>query len=473
MLLFFNCTHRYTNPDVSQVKSDSVRQIFILYTNDEHGWMEPTENTGGAAGLMGLWKLNEGYSEEGPYLILSGGDNWSGPAISTWFQGVSMVDVMNGMGYDAAAIGNHEFDYKIENLRKNISRTNFPYLSANIRHKETGEWADFATPYVILEVNDIHVGITGLTTTTTPYSTFPDNVADYDFIPYESALQEVIPRMKHDGAELLIVLGHICGFEMRKLAAVASNLGVILLTGGHCHEKVNDRIHNVTIIEAGSYLRHYAKVKILFDIEADTLVMIESAIVDNSVSELDPNVEDIVYHWKTKTDAELSQPIGYVNDEIGRHSSAMHNMITDSWLISFPESDVSLTNRGGIRQSIPKGEISLATMVGVLPFENSILELNLTGTQLIDCIDNLVMGGMTMVGGHRLSNGSPIHPDSIYTVLTIDYLYARSTTHFRDYDPEPYDTSVHYRQPVIDWIKSLNTSKENPLDKYLDPVRRN
>lgn len=89
-LLFFNCTNNYYNPDVSQVKSDSVKRIIILYTNDEHGWMEPTENTGGAAGLMGLWKQNEDYSEEGPYLILSGGDNWSGPAISTWFEGESI-----------------------------------------------------------------------------------------------------------------------------------------------------------------------------------------------------------------------------------------------------------------------------------------------------------------------------------------------------------------------------------------------
>ena len=332
--------------------------------------------------------------------------------------------------------------------------------------------ADFATPYVILEVNDIRVGITGLTTTTTPYSTFPDNVADYDFIPYDTALREVIPKMKHEGAELLIVLGHICEFEMRELAAIASNLGVILLTGGHCHEVVNDRVKNVTIIEAGSYLQNYAKVEILYDVEADTLLMIESGIVDNLVSTSDSNVEDIVSQWKIKTDVELSQVIGYVNDEIDQHSSAMSNMITDSWLISFPESDVSFTNRGGIRQSIPAGEISLATMVGVLPFGNSILELELSGTQLIDCIDDLVIGGMTTIGGYRLSDGSPIHPDSIYCVLTTDYLYARSTTHFRDYDPEPYDTSVHYRQPVIDWIKSLSTSKANPLDNYLDSIPR-
>lgn len=61
------------------------RQITILYTNYEHGWMKATSTTGGAAGLMGLWRQQEGYKEDEPYLILSGGDMWIGPVISTWF----------------------------------------------------------------------------------------------------------------------------------------------------------------------------------------------------------------------------------------------------------------------------------------------------------------------------------------------------------------------------------------------------
>ena len=92
--------------------------IVILYTNDEHGWMEANDKSDGAAGMFGLWKDKEGYNEDGNYLILSGGDMWTGPALSTWFEGESMVDVMNAMHYDAATVGNHEFDFKIEGLRK-------------------------------------------------------------------------------------------------------------------------------------------------------------------------------------------------------------------------------------------------------------------------------------------------------------------------------------------------------------------
>ena len=128
----------------------------------------------------------------------------------------------------------------------------------------------------------------------------------------------------------------------------------------------------------------------------------------------------------------------------------MHNMITDSWLITLPSADVSLTNTGGIRQSIPSGEITLATIVGFLPFENTIVQLELTGQHLVDGIDDLVMGGMTTINGYRLSDGTSIQMNTTYNVLTTDYLYARPDYSFQYNDPDPYQTAIHYRQPVID-----------------------
>ena len=78
---------------------------------------------------------------------------------------------------------------------------------------------------------------------------------------------------------------------------------------------------------------------------------------------------------------------------------AMGNLVTDSWFYTFPDADVSITNSGGIRQNINQGSIKLLTIVGLLPFKNSIYELNLTGSELIDCIDNYLIGGMTTIGG--------------------------------------------------------------------------
>jgi len=124
--------------------------LTVFYTNDEHGWMEPFDDlAGGASGMLGRWKEVEGYDGKDSFLVLSGGDMWTGPAISSWFKGESMVNVMNAMGYDAAAIGNHEFDFTVEVLTNNMSKMNFPLLSANIKEKNSGNIPSFAKPYLI------------------------------------------------------------------------------------------------------------------------------------------------------------------------------------------------------------------------------------------------------------------------------------------------------------------------------------
>jgi 2',3'-cyclic-nucleotide 2'-phosphodiesterase (5'-nucleotidase family) len=91
----------------------------VLYTNDEHGWMEGMGEDNGAANLMQLWRDREGYEPTAEhFILLSGGDNWTGPAISTWNQGESMVELMNTMGYEASAVGNHEFDFGLDAIRQ-------------------------------------------------------------------------------------------------------------------------------------------------------------------------------------------------------------------------------------------------------------------------------------------------------------------------------------------------------------------
>jgi 5'-nucleotidase/UDP-sugar diphosphatase len=459
---------------VSEGKENNVepqqdrRRIVILYTNDEHGWMEKSDYSDGCAAMMGLWRQREGYTEDGPFLILSGGDNWTGPAISTWFKGQSMVEVMNAMDYSASAIGNHEFDFTTEILKARIKQANFEYLSANIREKGSTRIPDFVIPYIIRVVNGIKIGIIGLTTTSTPWSTFPDYVKDYDFINYDTALREIIPDVKQSGVELIVVLGHICQTERQALVATAQELDISVITGGHCHKFISEFIQDIILIEAGSFMGGYGKLEIIFDKVTKSIIEISQEITLNRGGSPDSEVEHIVSFWKAQLDASLSNVIGYASEAIERNSFAMHNMITDSWLYAYPTADVSLTNSGGIRQPIPSGDITLETMVGVLPFENSLLELELTGAQIINCMGNLLIGGMRTIDGYYLSDGTPVALDSVYHVLTTDYLYSREDYDFSLYDPTPYNTSIHYRQPVIDWIKSLSTSDSDPLNNHLD-----
>lgn len=454
-------------------QESSLKSIVILYTNDEHGWMEPTDNYGGAANMFELWKTREEYNSADSFLILSGGDMWTGPAISTWFQGESMIEVMNKMEYDAAAIGNHEFDFTIDILNQNLGMMNFPLIAANITEKSTGQIPSFAQPYIIENVNGVKVGIIGLSSIGTPYTTFPTHVEDYEFTSYEEAIIKYAPIAKNNGAEILIVVGHIYEEEMDALASVAYANGISLITGGHSHRYVSKTNQGVTLIESGSDLKSYMKVVIEYDKISQTTTIKSHETINNPYSSnITNDVQTIVEYWQTRVDEDLSEVIGYCSEQINENSTAMKNMVTDSWLFAYPNADISITNAGGIRQNIFFGDITLETIVGVLPFANTLYELELSGAQVIDCLDNFIIGGITTLGGYFLSDGSPLEDNKVYTVITTDYLYSQPDSKFALYDANPINTSISYMQPTVDWIKSKNTSVQNPLNNYLDNTPR-
>ena len=139
---------------VAQQGADTVA-ITIFHTTDEHGHLLPqvplgSANTHGGAANVFAWLLEkEGYDPE-QHILLSGGDNWTGASISTWFEGIPMVQAFNLMGYDASAIGNHEFDFGRDQMEYRLEEAEYPYLAANVRYAATGELAEFAQPYVIM-----------------------------------------------------------------------------------------------------------------------------------------------------------------------------------------------------------------------------------------------------------------------------------------------------------------------------------
>lgn len=464
--LLLSCSGN-TTTGVTNSDEKSEVKITILYTNDEHGWMEGRENYGGAAEMLAAWK-SEGLGTNENVLALSGGDMWTGPAICNLFEGESMQEVMNQMGYTSVAIGNHEFDNKVEALNERLAESNFPYLSANIRLKTDNTIPSFATPYIIKEIDGVKLGIIGLTTTSTPSSAFPIYVQDFNFINYTTALEEYIPQMKEEGAELIILTGHIPVSAMQSLVNTAKSLDIAVMFGGHDHRISTEIINGVGVLESGSNLRSYIKLEIVFNDQTDEVISLSPELIENKGSAKDQAVAEIIDKWADIVKDSLSGIIGYASNTIDQSSAEMKNMILDSWLYEYSDADVALTNSGGIRQDIPAGDISLETIYGLLPFENQILKVELTGAQLKTTISYFELGGISIIGGIKFLDGTPVHDDSLYTVLTIDYLYYQNDSDFQLYDSTPEYTSDHYRDPLIKWIRSKNTSISNPLNQYLD-----
>ncbi|MBN1956528.1 MAG: bifunctional metallophosphatase/5'-nucleotidase [Anaerolineae bacterium] len=468
-----------------------LRQVTIFFTADEHGYLEPLEdgNTtiGGAAGLM-AHLVAEGYEPHSDSaLLLSGGDMWTGPAVSSWFQGLSAVTVFNAMSYDAAALGNHDFDFGQPVLAANAAEAEFPFLAANLTETESGATPDFAQPYTIRQVNGVQVGIVGLSLQSTPQIVVPDYVAGLDFGDYETALREAVPQARAAGAELVVVIAHVCPNDLSAIAATAAELEIPLLAGGHCHQLTITERRGVLVVGAGSHWDHLIRVDLLYDQETGAVVEQEARAVSNlyrtaegSPVTPDPTIAALVAEWTAQTDELLGEVIGYTTTGI-EVDWPLYNLVTDSWLWAYPEGNLAISNPGGFREIIPPGEITLADIVAVMPFDNSLIDVELTGAEVLEnlrCCGGVV-AGMTVRSGPAgiavtLRDGSSLDPQATYHVLVNSYIYQGGDGYlFGTQDPDAYDTGIHWRDPVIEWLRIQGTSPEQPLEELLDDTARN
>ena len=260
---------------------------------------------------------------------------------------------------------------------------------------------------------------------------------------------------------------------MISLLPAARDLGVSVLGGGHCNELVGEVRDGVALVVGGWRFASYGRVEIGFDEGARSVTRLQSSARANGGGSPDPAVQAVVTTWKQAAAAELSQVVGYVTEAIPNGSSALYNLITDSWLFVYPTADIAMTNSGGVRQGIAAGDIMRGTVVGVLPFQNTLVELELTGAELIDCLQSTtIVAGMNTAGGYFHADGSPMKMDSVYQVLTTDYLFALDGYNFHLYDQTPHYTGINYHQPTVSFLESLGTTAGNPLDGYLDHTPR-
>ncbi len=462
-----------------------IATVTILNTSDEHGWLQPSQpfgsdrTLGGAANIFSYWVEYEGYSPD-THLLLSGGDNWTGPSISTWFEGRPMIEVFNLMGYDASAIGNHEFDFGRDIMAQRFAEADYPYLAANIRLAESGEL--LAPPFAVFEVNGVQVGVIGLTTTATTTTTHPRNIDDLAFTDYVEALEIYVPTMRQDGAQIVVALTHVCRDELAWITPQVAALIDIMFTG-HCNQAFVTDVSGVTIVGSGERWQSYATVTVDYDLANDAIAEIDATVVgveyvtaDGNPVTPDPTIAALVDSWQTEVDAVLSEEIGYSVVGIPQRSPAMGKWVTDAWLWAYPSADVAITNWGGFRQAIDAGPITLGEVVGVLPFDNFLYEIEITGEQLLAnlrCCGG-ALGGITYSGGEiSFNDGRIFDAQATYTVLISDFMYFGGDDYlFGQQDPDPYNTNIHWRQPVIDYTVALGTTAANPLEDYLLAANR-
>lgn len=458
--------------------SAAERKLTVLYTSDEHGWMEGVSPGRGAAQLYNLWTEREGFAPDAPFLILSGGDSWTGPAISTSVAGKSMVEVMNAMHYTASAVGNHEFDFGLDVLQQRSQEAGFPYLSANVHRRKNGQVPTDAgiDPYTIVEVDGLRIGIIGLTTTSTPTTTNPVNVSTLEFGDYEQALRATVPEVRELDVDWVFVIAHVCLDTMRELAARVKDLDIQMMGAGHCNDLAAEMIDTTVVLAGGSHLQSFAKAEFHYQPATSTILRMNYSMHENVSGSPDEGIFSIVQQWDAQTEANLSDVIGYNAAEVQPGDPELQQAIIESWLLFDPYADVAITNGGSIRAPLPAGNITKGDVLGILPFENTIIAANVDGATLKQV---LAQGRRPLVAGLvwkdsewlETLSGAAIADAQKYRVLVNAFMYAGGDDYqgIAAADPEGFDTGINYRQPFLDWIASRQTSMTAPLQLNVRP----
>jgi 2',3'-cyclic-nucleotide 2'-phosphodiesterase (5'-nucleotidase family) len=471
--------------------ASSQVNLTLLYTSDEHGWLLPfTEDGvtwGGAASVLGMWITREGHCP-GPAppdftadvlpsicadpktIAISGGDSYTGPAVSTFFAGSSTARLMRRMGYSVAAFGNHDFDFGRAQFLKNRDTAGIAYLGSNMKVVDTSIDGMQLPKFVTINRRGAKIAIVGMATDTTPTTAMPSRFVGISFLPEEPALDDAIREAWATHPDAVVAIAHECPDKLAPMLERHPEWRLAFFGGAHCHKVMARVIGGVSLMSPGWRFQHYVRVPMVIDPrlpEKERVLSARAEIVETAGAPGDPAIppdhalQAMLTNDKAKMEAALGEEIGYTRTGLAKDSREIAQWIANAWREEL-KADVAVINTGGIRQGIPKGPITKAVLWGVMPFDNHIVVVKLKGKDLIADLgmDEMAAAGITATrGGFVLADGRTVDPERVYGVVTIDFLYLGGAhAPFATQDPSATDTDVDWRAPVIAWTKRVTTA---------------
>lgn len=453
--------------------------VRILATGDLSGYLKgrPTDGylVGGAGALFTCWKAREEYAP-GKYLVLNSGDCMGSTQLSSLLEGEADIEVMNAVGFQASALGAHEFDFGRGQLLRLVAKATFPFLAANLTNPD-GTPAEAAKPYAIIETQGVKVGVIGLVNRTLNTQA---NIGILKVGPYPEALRQYVPEMRAKGAQVIIVVGHVAPAELVALAPLVQDLRIPLMIGGYSHELTAQYIPGVAtwVVCNGDTWAGYSRIELEVDAQ-DGSARVESVTqhrLQSRVPAPDAAIQAIIDRWQAKLGSDFTKPVATTNAGLLRSSTAL-SFILQSWLITDPMADFAMINQGGVRQDLTAGGITKADIISTLPFDDKLYRIKMTGRQLQSLHsakgEQLVCSGLSLVDGKLVwtRTNQPIDEKTTYRVICIDYLY-NTTDDLRAADPNPTVVLPDWRIPLYRWCDEHQTSKTRPVEKEmgLNPV---
>jgi 2',3'-cyclic-nucleotide 2'-phosphodiesterase/3'-nucleotidase/5'-nucleotidase len=483
-----------------------TRFLRIIATNDFHGALEPRRDPngvlrGGAAYVAAA--IERARAECVPRcetLLLDGGDMFQGTPASNLSFGRPVVDYYNRMGYAAAALGNHEFDWGVDSLRARMRQARYAILGANVRYTD-GRDVEWIRNDTIVTRGRTKIGIIGISTVSTPTATRASNVVGLRFDDAAPIVDSIAPVLRRRGANFVVVIAHAggncqqsgttsCSGEIFDFARkITTKIDAIV--SGHSHTFVNTEIRDVPIVQA----RVSGRAIDVVDFVLDTTIHVP---VRHEVRELAvdtlrpvPAIDSIVQKAVALVAPIVNRHVATIPVTLGRvgRQYPLGNLIADAqrWA---GKGDVAIMNNGGIRTDLRAGEANYGSLFEVQPFGNTLYSLTMTGAQLRGLIEAMLsksgvddhVSGMTIkydstkAKGARIvsvtmSDGTPLNDTRTYNVIVNDFL----ATGGEGYNAGGRATSARPLNIVdldalIDYLKSLPEPISAPTEIRISPA---
>ncbi len=401
---------------VANLRFPSVR---VLATTDFHGAILPGRDrrnnrpVGGSAVLAAWIATLRDENPEGTVLV-DGGDMFQGTMISNLAFGRPVVEQMNALGYTAAAIGNHEFDWTADTLERRVNEMRFAALGANMLQVRDGKRPRWVRADTLVTRKGVRVGILGLCYPQTPTVTLARNVAHLRFADDSATAAALVPGLRRRGrADIVIGVGHIpgnadsTGRATGDLGRLARGVpGVDAWFGGHSHNRVNGRVDGHTAMIAGSHGEVISVCDLRVDPVAHRVVDRRARLVTTYGDRVtpDPAMQARVERWNERVATIGAEPVGRNTSRLTRTrggESTVGNLVTDAMRAAVG-ADIAFQNSGGLRADLAEGAVTRGHTYEVMPFDNTIVTMDLTGAEVLRVLeDGLRTGRVTQVSGLR------------------------------------------------------------------------
>lgn len=438
--------------------------LVILHTNDTHSSIDPDmrDNGGIARRKVIIDSVRDARTN---VMLVDAGDAVQGSLYFTIFGGEVERVLMNEMGYDIRILGNHEFDRGMDGLAKEWSQITATRLSTNYDLSGTAI-EDLFVPTVMKEVAGHKIGFIGLGVDPKGIIS-EENCAGVKYLDALEKANEAAARLRSEGAEMVIAVSHlgysdVPGTTDVDIAKGSKDINIII--GGHSHTAIDPadpkapqwRIANaagdtVTVLQTGARSAAVGEIDINLATKTVTPRLIK---VDNRLdARIDAEFAALIDPYRVKVDSLRAYKIGETANEFERSSTRMLNLFSDfvrmrGAEISGKPVDLSIMNKGGIRNSITPGPVTKGEIIDIAPFENRIVVLDILGSDLLENI--AIMSGQD--GQGVSSNVKVLYDPSTHEVNSVTI------------DGRPVDPAKHYRLATIDYLAAGND--------YMLPLKR-